>query len=301
MKKELIIIGLGKMGKGLALNLLRKGWTVYGFNRTHSVTQEMEAHGLKGLSNFVEIEQIEGPKVVWTMLPAGNVTKEIIFGENGLSKYLKSGDTIVEGGNSLYKDDAENAAKLEPLGINYLDVGVSGGPYGAEHAACLMIGGKKENFLQHEELFKTLSSGTSYKFFEGYGAGHFVKMVHNGIEYGMMQSIAEGFNLFKSTKYNFNLKDIADIYSDGSIIQSKLVDCLVKGLEVFGEELNDVSGSVKSNGEAHWTVDAAKENNVEVKVIEESVKFRDQSLNNPSFTGKILSTLRNIFGGHDFK
>lgn len=302
MKKQIGIIGLGKMGHGLALNLKEKGWEVIAYNRTLSKVDEIEKEGVIGARSLKElVEKLEGPKVVWTMLTAGEATQSILFEMGGLNDLLNAGDFIIEGGNSKYTQDKENFDKLKQKGINYLDVGVSGGPAGARNGACLMIGGEKHNFDYLEELFKDLAENNAYKFFEGYGAGHYVKMIHNGIEYGMMQSIAEGFNLLKQTEYNFNLVDVADIYNNRSVIESRLVDWLKNGFEKYGQNLDQISGSVQMLGEGEWTVEDAHLRNVDVTVIEDSVTFRKNSINNPSFTGKILSTLRNMFGGHSIE
>jgi 6-phosphogluconate dehydrogenase len=299
MKKEIGIIGLGKMGSALALNLKEKGWNVIAYNRTVARVDEIEKQGVTGARSIEElVNKLESPRIIWTMLTAGEATISTIFGEEGLTTFLGAGDTIIEGGNSKFSEDQNNANELLKFYINYIDVGVSGGPYGARHGACLMIGGQRENFINNEQLFKDLSKDNSYKFFEGYGAGHYVKMVHNGIEYGMMQSIAEGFNLLKNSNYKLNLEDVADIYNNGSVIESRLINWLKEGYLKYGEDLESVSGTVSATGEGLWTVEDANMNDIKVPVIQESVNFRNQTQNNPNYTGKILSMLRNMFGGH---
>ncbi len=299
MKKQIGLIGLGKMGKGLALNLRDKGWEVIVYNRTLSKVEEIEKEGIKGTRSLKElVSLLDGPRVVWTMLTAGDATKAVMFDEGGLMSLLQEGDIIVEGGNSKFTEDKMHAEMLAQKGIKYIDVGVSGGPSGARNGACLMIGGEKETFIYLENLFKDLAKPNAYKFFEGYGAGHYVKMVHNGIEYGMMQSIAEGFNLMKNSNYNLNLVDVADIYSNGSVIESRLINWLKEGYLKYGEDLKEVSGSVDSLGEGQWTVDTAKSQKIDLPIIEKSVEFRYESRKAPSYTGKVLSMLRNMFGGH---
>jgi 6-phosphogluconate dehydrogenase len=300
MKKQIGLIGLGKMGNGLALNMKDHGWDVIAYNRTHSKVDEIKLSGIQGAYSVMElVDKLAKPRIVWTMLTAGAPTQEIIFGENGLIKYLEEGDIIIEGGNSKFSDDEINAQKLKEKGIKYIDVGVSGGPAGARNGACLMIGGEQEIFDYLEPLFKDIAQNqNAYKFFPGYGAGHFVKMVHNGIEYGMMQSIAEGFNLMMKSDYELNPIDIADIYSKGSVIESRLISWTKEGFEKYGLNLKDISGSVASNGEGLWTVEAAKAIGEEAKIIEGSVQFRLDSQNKPSFTGQILQMIRNMFGGH---
>lgn len=299
MRKQIGLIGLGKMGYGLALNLKDKGWDVIVYNRTISKVEDIQKEGVRGARSLKElVDALDGPRVIWTMLTAGEATISTLFEAGGLKELLSEGDIVIEGGNSKFYEDESNAKQLAEKGIKYIDVGVSGGPSGARNGACLMIGGERQTFEYLEELFKDLSKAKAYKFFEGYGAGHFVKMVHNGIEYGMMQSIAEGFNLMKNSNYKLNLIEVADIYNNGSVIESRLIGWLKSGFEKYGEELDEVSGTVNALGEGLWTVETAKSRNLEVKVIEESVRFRDESKLNPSYTGKILSALRNMFGGH---
>lgn len=302
MKKQIGIVGLGKMGYALALNLKDKGWDVVVYNRTLSKVEEIEREGVKGARSLNElVNYLTGPKVIWLMLTAGEATNSALFSENGLINILDKNDIVIEGGNSKYLEDKDNANKLAIKGIKYIDVGVSGGPAGARNGACLMIGGEEATFKYLEPLFNDVSKDGSYKFFNGYGAGHFIKMVHNGIEYGMMQSIAEGFNLIKNSEYNFDLVDVAEIYNNGSVIQSRLMEWLLQGYKIYGDDLLDISGSVESLGEGQWTVDTARFHNVDVPVIEKSLNFRYESKSNPSYTGKILTMLRNMFGGHSIK
>ena len=302
MNKQIGLIGLGKMGGNLALNMKDHGWDVTVYNRTASKTDEFVKSGFKGAYSLKElVVKLEGPRVIWLMLTAGEPTQNTIFGEEGLINYLQEGDIIIEGGNSFFKNDFDNATKLKEKGIKYIDAGVSGGPNGARNGACIMIGGERTVFDYVEELFKNISVKDGYKFFEGYGAGHYVKMVHNGIEYGMMQAIAEGFNLMKNSDYKLNLTDVADIYNHGSVIESRLVKWLQEGYVKYGENLDSVAGTVGSNGEGLWTVNSAKEQGLDVRVLDASVKFREESQSNPSYLGQILSTIRNMFGGHSIE
>ncbi|MFS8131344.1 MAG: phosphogluconate dehydrogenase (NAD(+)-dependent, decarboxylating) [Candidatus Dojkabacteria bacterium] len=302
MKKQIGLIGLGKMGKGLVLNFKDHGWDVVAFNRTTETTDEFAKQGITPSYSIEElVRKLEAPRVVWTMLKAGDPTQDAIFGEKGLINYLQEGDIIIEGGNSFYQKDAENAENLKTKGIKYIDAGVSGGPDGARNGACIMVGGEKEIFDYSEEIFKDLSLENGYKFFAGYGAGHFVKMVHNGIEYGMMQAIAEGFNLMKVSSYKLNLIDVLDIYQHGSVIESRLINWTKEGYEKFGEELEGVKGEVEMLGEGEWTVKTAKEMGVPVPIIEGSVKYRLDSIGNPTYIGKVLSMMRTMFGKHDVK
>ena len=303
LSKEIGVIGLGKMGSGIAMQLAEKGWHVIGYNRSREKTDEHAKQGIVpaySVEEFVKCFQ-HTPRIVWIMLTAGDAVEQIIFGENGLINFLQKGDIVVEAGNSFYKDDKIRAEKLAEKGIKYVDVGVSGGPSGARNGACLMIGGTKELFKYLEPLYQTVSLKDGYAHFEGAGAGHFVKMVHNGIEYGMMQALGEGFNVMKKSTYNLDLKEVARIYNNGSVIESRLVGWLKKAYEESGIELEDISGSVNSTGEGEWTVKTAEEIGEPVPVIKDSFEFRQKSKDNPSYVGKVVSALRGQFGGHSVK
>jgi 6-phosphogluconate dehydrogenase len=179
-----------------------------------------------------------------------------------------------------------------------MDAGVSGGPGGARRGASVMVGGREEDFERLEDLFAAIAAPAAYQFFEGYGAGHFVKMVHNGIEYGMMQALAEGFTILKKSEYQLDLSKVAEIYNNGSVIESRLVGWLQSGLKVFGEDLKGVSGSVGHTGEGEWTVKTAEAMKIKADIIAAALEFRKKSASSPSYTGQVLSALRNQFGGH---
>jgi 6-phosphogluconate dehydrogenase len=291
------------MGHGIALQLAEKGWRVIAYNRSSEETKEYEKQGVVGtysIKDFMSAFQNK-PRIIWIMLPAGDPVEQMIFSEEGLSPYLEKGDIVIDAGNSFYKDAKPRTDKLKEKGVEYVDVGVSGGPYGARNGACLMIGGSTESFHYLEPLYKAVSLPEGYAHFEGPGAGHFVKMVHNGIEYGMMQALGEGFNIMKKSKYNLDLKEVSRIYNKGSVIESRLVGWLQKAYEEFGIELDEISGSVNSTGEGEWTVKTAEEMGEPVSVIKDSFEFRQQSKNNPSYVGKVVSALRGQFGGHAVK
>ncbi|PJE75764.1 hypothetical protein COV04_02345 [Candidatus Uhrbacteria bacterium CG10_big_fil_rev_8_21_14_0_10_48_11] len=296
---EIGIIGLGKMGANLAKRLGVKKWRVVGFNRSSDATKELEKEGIVGtysLSAFVE--KLSAPKTIWLMVPAGKPVDKILFGKNSLSQLLKKGDTIIDGGNSFYKDSVRRGKRLKAKGIHFLDVGVSGGPVSiALGKFAIMVGGDKKIYEKSKPIFDAMSDTAS-----GYmgvaGAGHFVKMVHNGIEYGMMQSLAEGFGILKKSPFKFRLQDVASVYNQNSIITSRLTQWLEEGFKEYGEDLKKVSGTVAHTGEGEWTVKTAKELDVSAPVIKDSYLFRVRSKKSPSFTGKILSTLRAVFGGH---
>ncbi len=297
MKKEIGIIGLGRMGGNMALRLAEKGWRVVAYNRTEAVTREFEKEGISGAYSIPElVSRLSPPRVVWLMLTAGSPIDQTI---EVLAKHLQKGDIVVDGGNSFYKDAIRRHEALAKAGITFVDVGVSGGPKGARSGACLMVGGDKGTYEHLQPLFLDFAVRNGVQFFEGAGAGHFVKMVHNGIEYGMMQAIAEGFAILKNSKYRLDLTRIADIYNHGSVIESRLVGWLKRALEVRGEDLKGVSGKVGHTGEGEWTVETANELGLKAKIIEGALQFRKESEKNPdTYTGKVLSALREQFGMH---
>jgi len=302
INKEIGIIGLGKMGGNIARRLIDKEWKVIGYNRSIEVTKQMETEGLIGTDSLKDlVSQLSKPRIIWLSLPAGELIDEILFGENGLVKLLDKNDVIIDGGNSFYKDSIKRAEKLNKQEIKFIDAGVSGGPSGARNGASIMIGGQKKDFQQFEQLFFDLALANGYQFFPGYGAGHFVKMVHNGIEYGMMQAIAEGFTVLKKSNYHLDLSRVSDVYNHGSVIESKLINWLRQAIDIYGEDLDSISGSVKHTGEGEWTIKTAKELKVKTKIIESALQFRIDSQKNPDYTGQILSALRNQFGGHEVK
>ena len=280
MKKEIAIIGLGKMGKNMALRLKERRWKVLGLDKGY---------------NFSKIKDISRPRLLILSVPAQAVDE--IIRES--SKFLEKGDIIADFGNSFYKDSVRRAGGLSRKGIRFADVGISGGPGGARHGACLMVGGRRKDYRYLRPLFLAVAREPgALEFFEGAGAGHFVKMVHNGIEYGMMQAIAEGFAVLKKSKYHLDLRRVAEVYNHGSVIESRLTRWLKEAFRVYGEDLKKVSGKVGHTGEGEWTVKTAKELGVPAKIIEGALKFRIESAKKPSYAGKILSALRSRFGGH---
>jgi glucose-6-phosphate 1-dehydrogenase len=304
LKKEIGIIGLGKMGYNIAKKLSLEGWKVAGYDKSEKVrelaSKKEKPENLKIVSSLQELAASLGkPRLIWLMVPSGKPIDELLFSQKGIMPFLSPGDIVIDGGNSFYKNSIKRFQKLKKKGVRFVDVGVSGGPAGALRGASLMIGGEKETFSYLESLFRALAEDRGgYQFFEGPGAGHFVKMVHNGIEYGMMQAIAEGFTILKKAKYRLNLEKVAEVYSKGSVIESRLIEWLKEAFEVYGEELKEVSGKVAHTGEGEWTVKTAKEFNIKAKVINDALKFRIESEKNPNYTGKILSALRARFGGH---
>jgi len=302
-RREVGIVGLGKMGRGIAENLKDKGWKVIGYNRSSEVTKMMEERGLTAAYSLFELSQkLEKPRIVWLMVPAGKPVEEMI---SQLMKVLDKGDIVIDGGNSFYQESVKVKDKLSKRGIDFVDVGVSGGPAGARYGASLMVGGNRKLYEYLLPLYIDLSVAEGHQHFEGVGAGHFVKMVHNGVEYGMMQAIAEGFDVLKNSDYKLHLKETADVYNNGSVIESRLVGWMKDAFEIFGDNLNKVSGSAGSGGaagmaksEAKWTLDLASKLGVKTRVIEDAIRSRLDSQKKPSYQGKIINALRNRFGGH---
>lgn len=302
MEKRIGIVGLGRMGRGIAQNLLDHKWEVVGYNRTLSITKELEKVGLEGAYTLQELaDKLKNTRVIFLMLTADGANDEVIFGKNGLATVLSKGDIIIDGGNSYYKKAIETSKKLKKYGISFIDAGISGGPGGARNGACSMVGGDNKTFKYVEQVFKDISLPDGYMHFEGVGAGHFVKMVHNGIEYGMMQSIAEGFEIMQKSPFKLNLIDVTEIYQHGSVVTSRLVGWLQDAFKKYGQDLKDVSGSVGFTGEGEWTAKTAKEFGVPAEIIEKSFKFRVASQKKPSFTGRLLTGMRNSFGHHSIE
>ncbi len=299
-------IGLGKMGLGMVKLMLEKGHEVVATDPNEDARNEAAAAGAEIVENVSEFnDRLQGEKFIWVMVPHNVVDKVI----EDLSDVVVSGDVIMDGGNSNYKETVRRGDELSEKGIVFMDVGTSGGPGGARNGACMMIGGAKDKFDKYEQLFKDLSVENGYAYVGRTGAGHFVKMIHNGIEYGMMQAIGEGFDILKSSQFNLDLNEVARIYNNGSVIESRLVGWLQKAYQEEGVELEAISGEVSHSGEGLWTVEEAKNCKISdtefmeipVPVIEASLQFRIDSQGNPSYTGQVVSALRNQFGGHSVK
>lgn len=290
-------IGLGKMGKNMVLRLLEQGFQITAWNRSPEPRAEVAAAGATAVETIPElISSLPTPRTVWLMLPAGEVTRDMIA---ELVPLLSPGDTIIDGSNNFYKNTRENFALLSNKNIHFFDAGISGGPAGARNGACVMAGGSQQPDEQISQLFAAIAAPGAYQFFHGVGAGHFIKMVHNGIEYGMMQAIGEGFEVLRASDFNLDLEQVARLYNRGSVIESRLIGWLENGYHKHGLNLDGISGSVDHSGEGQWTVETAQEFNIPTPVISASLQFRIDSTNKPSYTGKVVSTLRNEFGGHE--
>ena len=310
LPREIGIFGLGKMGGGVARQLNEKGWRVVASNRSPGPVEEIKKEGIEGVFSHDElVAQLKGPRIIWIMITAGKGNDELLFGtknsrgtsHEGIVQYLKKGDIIIDAANAYYEDTARRAKLLKKKGIHLMDVGFSGGPSGARNGGSLMIGGDRAIFQQLEPLFRDLSVPGGYSYFGEAGAGHFVKMVHNGIEYGMMQAIGEGFAIMKKSPYKLDLEQIANVYNRGSVIESRLIGWLEEAYKIYGQNLKAVSSAVAYTGEGEWTIKTGKKLKIPTPVIEESFKFRVRSKKAPSYIGKVLSALRNRFGGHSIE
>jgi len=291
-------IGLGKMGYNMVELLLEKGHQIVVFNKDAEPVQKIAKKGaIPADSPRSLVMALESPRLVWIMVPYDCVDAVL----RDLTPFLATGDTVIDGGNSPYKESIRRAHELGMKGINFLDVGVSGGPAGARIGACIMVGGDEEVFHAYEQIFRDASVNRGYAHVGKAGSGHFVKMVHNGIEYGMMQALAEGFAILKQSGFAFELVKVADLYNHKSVIESRLVGWLKAAYETYGENLVGISGTAAQSGEALWTIEAAKEFGSPAPIIKGALDFRLQSQAHPSYAGQIVSALRNQFGGHEVK
>jgi len=288
-------VGLGKMGGNMVERLLNDGHEVVVYNLTKPEIDLAVSKGATGSGSLDEmIEKLPQRKAVWLMVPSGKPVDENI---QTLSGFMKTGDIIIDGGNSNWKDTKERSGKLKEFGIEYIDCGTSGGLWGLKNGYSLMTGGNKEAVEYMYPVFKSLAPEGGYTYCGESGAGHYVKMVHNGIEYGMMQSYAEGFEILETSPFNIDITAVASGWMHGSVVKSWLLELAVN---VFREDpkLESIKGYVEDSGEGKWTVDAAIEQNVPAHVITASLFNRFRSRQEDSFAMKFLASLRNQFGGH---
>jgi 6-phosphogluconate dehydrogenase len=319
---ELGMIGLGRMGANMVRRLLRAGHRCVVFDQSPEQVQRLAAEGAVGSASLDDlVAKLQKPRAAWMMVPAGDATEQTAA---ALAGRLESGDAIIDGGNSHYKDDVRRAKTVRPKGVDYVDVGTSGGVWGLERGYCLMIGGPRETVERLDPIFKTLAPGRGdiprtpgrekcggtaeegYLYCGPVGAGHFVKMVHNGIEYGVMQSYAEGFDILRGVagsampedrRYELALADIAEVWRRGSVIGSWLLDLTAMAL-AENPTLANFTGSVQDSGEGRWTVEAAVEEAVPAEVLTSALYTRFRSREEHAFAEKVLSAMRYKFGGH---
>lgn len=295
---KLGIIGLGRMGYNLALNAREHGHHVVVFNRTLEKVKEAEKEGLIGAYSIEElVKKLEGRRVIWLMVPAGNSVDETI---DKLVPLLSKQDIIIDGGNSNYKDTLRRYNYLKSKEIDFVDIGTSGGIEGARNGACTMIGAETEVFEFLEPFIKDISIENGYLHTGANGSGHFVKMVHNGIEYGMMQAIGEGFEILEKSQFSLDFEKVAKVWNHGSVIRGWLME-LTENAFRKDPQLDAIKGVMYSSGEGLWTVQEALELKVPAAVITQSLLMRYRSEQEDTFTGKVVAALRNEFGGHATK
>jgi len=289
------LIGLGKMGFNLALNLKRNNYDVVAYDVNAATLDAIKSHGIKTAKSLKDLaEQLKTKRVIWLMIPAGELIDKTL---QELKGYLAVSDIVIDGGNSFYKDSIRRSTELNALQIDYLDCGTSGGTEGALNGACTMVGGNKFAFDYCEKLFKDISIPDGYLFCGKSGSGHFTKMIHNGIEYGMMQAIAEGFEVLHQSEFNLNLEKVARVWNHGSVVRSWLMELTENALRK-DPKLDSIKGIMHSSGEGKWTLETALEKQISTPVIALSLLMRYRSHQADTFSGKIVAALRNEFGGH---
>jgi 6-phosphogluconate dehydrogenase len=294
---ELGMVGLGRMGFNMSRRLLEGGHTVIGYDRAPAQAEQLQReHGGAAAASVEDlVRRLTPPRTVWLMIPAGAPTRQQIA---ALAALLAPGDIVVDGGNSNYRDSMDNAALLRERGIHFMDVGVSGGVWGLEVGYCLMAGGERAIFATLEPIFKTLAPPDGYRLVGPNGAGHFAKMVHNGIEYGMMEAYAEGFELMRAkAEFDFDLHAIAELWNHGGVVRSWLLELAAEALE-DDPDLAAIKGYVPDSGEGRWTAQDAIDQAVPAPVITLALQNRFLSRQEDSFGAKVLAALRQQFGGH---
>lgn len=294
---KLGFIGLGKMGFNMVQNLLEHNHEVVAYDISPELINKISHFGAKKTDSIENlVKNLHSPRVIWLMVPAGEPVDKTI---EKLLPLLDKGDILIDGGNSYYKDTLRRSQLLEKMGVKFFDVGTSGGLEGARSGACMMVGGDREIFSTIEILFKSMCVDDGYGYVGKSGSGHFAKMVHNGIEYGMMQAIGEGFDLLNSSDFDFNLENISKIWSNGSVIRGWLMDLTQSALSK-DSNLSNVSGEIADSGEGKWTVEAALDFNVAIPVIANSLLERYRSRIPNTMSNKVVAALRDEFGGHGF-
>ena len=295
---ELGFIGLGRMGFNMTLRLLRGGHRVVAWNRSADKVQEAAAQGAVAAASIPElVKSLATPRVLWVMLPAGKTTDEMI---DQLVPMLAEGDLVVDGGNTNFHDDKRRAAALAKHGIGYADVGTSGGVWGLQNGYCMMAGGTPESIARLAPAFDTLAPPDGWLHTGPVGSGHFSKMIHNGIEYGMMQAYAEGFEILQASEYEYDLAKLSHLWNQGSVVRSWLLE-LAELAFAQDPKLEKIRGYVEDSGEGRWTVLEAIDKNVPAEVLTLSLMRRFRSRQEDTFTDRVLAALRNQFGGHAVK
>lgn len=310
---QLGFIGLGKMGSRMALKLLVDSHAVTAWNRpqeeeliSNFKSQISESRATENLTMATDIRELimnlKSPRVVWSMLPAGEATEGVL---KEVSKHVEKGDIVIDGGNSNFKDTERRFKEFKTKGVKFLGIGVSGGIIAVKEGYPMMVGGDKSAYEFIKPILDSLAKPNGgHEYFGEGGAGHFVKMIHNGIEYGIMQSLGEGFEVLEKAPYKLDLLKVAKLYQKGTLVSGFMLDRAVDVLEK-DQTLSDIEGIVAESGEAKWTIEQAKEENVDVKIIEKSLKIRRESQTDKkiqgSYSAKMVAALRNSFGGHEVK
>ncbi len=291
-------VGLGRMGANMVRRLVRDGHEVVAYNRTPERTREIVSEGAEGAFSLEElVAKLPAPRAVWVMVPAGDATEAMIA---ELMELLAPGDTIIDGGNTNFHDDVRRHGLVGAKGLRYVDAGTSGGVWGLQVGYCMMVGGDREAVEPLEPVFRTLAPPDGYAHVGGPGAGHYVKMVHNGIEYGLMQAYAEGFEIMHASDYDLDLAKISGIWRYGSVVRSWLLDLLYDAVSK-NPDFEGVRDWVADSGEGRWTVQEAIDHDVPAPVITLSLQARFRSRQDASYGAKVLAALRNEFGGHAVK
>jgi 6-phosphogluconate dehydrogenase len=295
---QLGFVGLGRMGLNMVTRLARAGHTVVAYDRSPQAVTRAAAAGATGAASLEAlVSTLAAPKAIWLMVPAGDATESTV---NALAALLSASDIVIDGGNSNFHDDVRRAQSLAAKGIRYVDAGTSGGIWGLEEGYCLMVGGDVEVCRHLEPIFLTLAPKGGYLRVGDHGAGHFVKMIHNGIEYGLMQAYAEGFELMHASPYKLDLGAIASLWTHGSVVRSWLLDLTARAL-AEDHDLSTLKGYVDDSGEGRWTIQEAIERAVPLPVITAAVFTRFRSREDNPFAERLLAALRNQFGGHAVK
>ncbi len=291
-------VGLGRMGLNMVTRLVRGGHAVVAYDRSADAVARADAAGAKGVSTLEAlIEGLTAPRAIWVMVPSGDPTESTVA---SLSRLLSPGDTIVDGGNTNFHDDVRRAHTLEAKGIEYIDAGTSGGIWGLQEGYCLMVGGTVEACKRLEPIFLTLAPADGYLRVGEHGAGHYVKMIHNGIEYGMMQAYAEGFELMHASDYKVDLGSVAALWNHGSVVRSWLLELAARALAEDGD-LSGLEGYTEDSGEGRWTLHEGIDRAVPMPVLTAALFTRFRSREDNPFSERMLAALRNQFGGHAVK
>jgi 6-phosphogluconate dehydrogenase len=293
------IYGLGRMGGNMVTRLLRGGHRVVAGNRSPGPVDEKKTEGAVPAYTVEEmVKELRPPRILWAMVPAGDATDHTL---DEFAKYATKGDVLVDGGNSYFRDSIRRAEKYSALGFDFLDVGVSGGVWGLEVGYCMMVGGPARAVAIAKPILDTLAPPNGWSHFGKNGAGHFVKMVHNGIEYGMMQAYGEGFELLHASDFGLDMREVARVWMQGSVVRSWLLELAERAFQQEGSDLANIKGWVADSGEGRWTVKEAIDHDVPATVLAHSLFARFTSRQEDSYAMKVAAALRNQFGGHAVK